>query len=392
MIWQLSINAFATYDGVCSRHSSLTTEIPMTSAIQAPANRLDSDFATTESTTNTGDLVAGIVRQLTSTMNVAVGEIRKIHLHSHFLSVNAAIEAERADTKDAAFSEVAKEVQRLSSNTEIVADDIEARTHNSIDLVCSMAKTLCGTRLSDIALNSLDLIDRNLYERTCDVRWWATDSALVDALQAPSPETISHACERLGVILDAYTVYFDIVLCNSFGKIIANGRPQTYASIGRDVSKTSWYEEALATQNGGEYAFESAQQSTLVDHQSSLIYSAAVRKNGKSNALPLGVLGVIFNWQALACAVLENASLSPEESSRTLRLIIDDEANIVASSRPLSPDYQLPMEKIEPVFQQSKGYAYNVINGQPVCIAHARSPGFETYATGWHAVLIQDLD
>ena len=27
----------------------------------------------------------------------------------------------------------------------------------------------------------IDLIDRNLYERTCDVRWWATDSAMVAA-------------------------------------------------------------------------------------------------------------------------------------------------------------------------------------------------------------------
>ena len=27
-----------------------------------------------------------------------------------------------------------------------------------------------------------DLIDRNLYERTCDVRWWATDDSLVQAL------------------------------------------------------------------------------------------------------------------------------------------------------------------------------------------------------------------
>ena len=26
------------------------------------------------------------------------------------------------------------------------------------------------------------MIDRNLYERTCDVRWWATDGDMVNAL------------------------------------------------------------------------------------------------------------------------------------------------------------------------------------------------------------------
>ena len=36
-----------------------------------------------------------------------------------------------------------------------------------------------GERMVDLALNAVELIDRNLYERTCDVRWWATDSAVV---------------------------------------------------------------------------------------------------------------------------------------------------------------------------------------------------------------------
>jgi hypothetical protein len=39
-----------------------------------------------------------------------------------------------------------------------------------------------GSRLPDLSLNAIDIIDRNLYERSCDVRWWATDSAIVDEL------------------------------------------------------------------------------------------------------------------------------------------------------------------------------------------------------------------
>jgi hypothetical protein len=33
-------------------------------------------------------------------------------------------------------------------------------------------------------LNAIEIIDRNLYERTCDVRWWATDSAVVACAMA----------------------------------------------------------------------------------------------------------------------------------------------------------------------------------------------------------------
>lgn len=359
--------------------------------MQTPVKKPNSLEGATNEEIKTSDLVTGIVGQLTSTMNAAVGEIRKIHLHSHFLSVNASIEAERASTHGAAFSEVAKEVQRLSAKTELVADDIELRTKKSIELVCSMAKNLCGSRLADIALNSLDLIDRNLYERTCDVRWWATDSSVVDALQSPSAESAKHACDRLSVILDAYTVYLDIVLCDSLGNVVANGRSQEYASIGKHASGTCWFEQAMATLSGGDFAFQSSHKSDLVDQHPSLIYSAAVRKNGTSRGTPLGVLGVIFNWTALASAVLANASLSSEESARTLRLIVDKEAKILASSRPLPAGYQLPLDKIPNLLKQSKGYAHVEWDHEPACIAFAKSPGFETYATGWHAILIQDL-
>ena len=37
----------------------------------------------------------------------------------------------------------------------------------------------------DLSLNAIELIDRNLYERTCDVRWWATNSAVVDCAASP---------------------------------------------------------------------------------------------------------------------------------------------------------------------------------------------------------------
>lgn len=36
-----------------------------------------------------------------------------------------------------------------------------------------------GERLVDLARNVIDIIGRNPYERSCDVRWWATDAARV---------------------------------------------------------------------------------------------------------------------------------------------------------------------------------------------------------------------
>ncbi|MFX8039875.1 hypothetical protein ABTK61_19190, partial [Acinetobacter baumannii] len=87
------------------------------------------------------------------------------------------------------------------------------RTGELVSSIERMSQRSRGERMMDLSLNAIELIDRNLYERTCDVRWWATDSAVVDCAAAPEPAAVTYASERLGVILGAYTVYLDLWLC-----------------------------------------------------------------------------------------------------------------------------------------------------------------------------------
>jgi hypothetical protein len=196
----------------------------------------------------------------------------------------------------------------------------------------------------------------------------------------------------MGVILNAYTVYHDLVLCDTSGRIVANGRPNQFDCVGRNESKAPWFSRAMLTRSGNEFAFQTAHKSHLVGDQSVLIYSATVRCDGEADAPIQGVLGVIFNWEVLSSAILTNASLNEAESQRTLRLIIDDEFNVLASSRPLPFDFRVLAQKLETMLHESKGYVLDEIDNKKVCIACAKSPGFETYATGWHGVLIQEIE
>ena len=338
------------------------------------------------------DRVVVVVRQLAATMRSAIEEIREINENAKLLSLNARIEAATAGISGAAFGVVAQEMQALSNNTANVADEMANKTQRSIsDLVEIIGGSVRGQRLADIALNSIDLIDRNLYERTCDVRWWATDSSLVEALEAPAKTNADFASRRMGIILNAYTVYHDLVLCDLTGRVIANGRPHQYHSLGRDESKSQWFTRALATKSGDEFAFQSAHSSPLVSDRSVLVYSSTVRRNGEANGQTIGVLGVIFNWESLSKAILTNASLDSSEAKRTLRLITDNELNVLASSNPEDTRVRLPVDSVKQLLNQTKGHITTKWNGRDVCIAHAASPGFESYATGWHAFLIQDI-
>jgi len=332
----------------------------------------------------------GLVKQLAAVVGSAVRDIRDLNDKTRMLALNAQIEAARAGQHGTAFSVVASEMQELSNSTMHVANHLVSTTNASItDLLSTINNSVRGTRLSDLALTNIDLIDRCLYERTCDVRWWATDSSLTDALASPTAEALEFASQRLGVILDAYTVYHDLVLCDLNGRVIANGRPLQFSSVGKHVAETPWFKQALATASGAEYGFQSAHLSNLVNNLPSLIYSCSVRRNGLSMGDKLGVLGVVFNWASLAENILQNVPVSTEERKSTLCLIVDGKKNILASSGGCRELDVLELPEFDRVLAEDKGYFITVYKGQSSCVAHAKAPGFETYSTGWYSLIIQ---
>ena len=339
--------------------------------------------------------ILGLVRELTLTMDNTIGEINDVNRRTKMLALNAQIEAARAGQHGAAFGVVAHEMQNLAAITGEAANQMATQTHQRIQsLVGLIGSKVRGMRLSDLALTNIDLIDRNLFERTCDVRWWATDASVVDALANPVNSRRDHASGRLGTILNSYTVYFDLVLCDRDGRIIANGRPDQYRSAGKSMGREAWFQDALVTQSGDEYVFESAHRSSLVDDQPVLIYSAAVREGGRVDGKPLGVLGILFDWEGLAQTIVKQTPIAEDEKPNSRCLIADAEGNVLADSSGRQLESHLPasVQKVfEELREQPKGFADVNIDAVPHCVAYARAPGYETYSTGWNSFILQSL-
>ncbi|MBL9162893.1 MAG: cache domain-containing protein [Planctomycetaceae bacterium] len=333
-----------------------------------------------------------LLGDLSMSLNTAIDEIRDINADTKLLSLNARIEAARAGVAGAAFGVVAQEMQDLSGKTAQAAESLANQTKRVIDeLVHVLGTKVRGTRLCDIALTNIDLIDRCLYERTCDVRWWATDQSVVDALADPSPESRRHASQRLGVILNAYTVYYDLVLCDLSGRVVANGRPHEYASVGMEQAGEAWFREAAASRSGDEFGFQTAHRSRLVDGKTSLVYSCGVRHEGNANGKLLGVLGIVFDWEALAQTIMVNAPIAEEERAATRCVITDGDGTLLADSWGKQLQESLGLSDIAQILAERKNFVTADYLGQKCCIGHAQAPGFETYTTGWHSLVIQPV-
>jgi hypothetical protein len=317
-----------------------------------------------------------------------IGEINKITASVKILALNAMIEAARAGEAGRGFAVVANEVKEVSETvariSQALSRDLAAATDELVTLGSRMVANMRGQRLADLSLAMIDVIDRNLYERSCDVRWWATDPALVDALETATPDATSFASRRLGVILDAYTVYLDLWVADAHGNVVASGRPGRFRAVGTNVAGESWFRQAMATHSGNDYAALDVARSAMLDRRAVATYATAIRAKGEANGKSLGAIGIFFDWEPQAKAVVDGVRVEQEERARTRCLLLDSRGRVIAAS-----DGRGVLEETFELKTEGKpSGAYQMPDG--TMVGFALTPGYETYkGLGWYGVVLQ---
>ena len=205
------------------------------------------------------DAVLKLAYEVSRVTEEKVGLIDGVMRRTGVLALNARLEAARAGDGGSAFAIVAQEMSSVAGDIRGIVSELREAVATNIDMLkragSEMQFEFRGERLADLARNAVEIIDRNLYERSCDVRWWATDAAMLEALAAPGPETAARAQERLATILRSYTVYLDLWIADANGKVVAHGRPDIYRGvIGTDVSQMEWFNRGMAAQSGDDFA------------------------------------------------------------------------------------------------------------------------------------------
>ncbi len=329
--------------------------------------------------------ILNVATKMSELTTAKVNEIQNVTKAAKILALNALIEASRAGEAGRGFAVVANEVNSISQQVTSIADELQSLFSTEATDLRSTAQMVRGARLSDLALYVIELIDRNLFERSCDVRWWATDSAVVDGCANPENDrAVQWASKRLGVILDSYTVYLDLWVADRNGRVIANGRPDLYQAKGLDVSNESWFRQAMATGDGTEYAVADIERSQHFGGRSTATYATAVRDDGEADGEIIGAMGIFFDWDPQADSVVNSISFAEEEAPRTRVMIVDRNYNVIAASDGVpARNERFPLQ----IGQHDKD-SYLLEDG--TIVAFALTPGYETYeGLGWRGVIVQ---
>lgn len=308
------------------------------------------------------------------------------------LAINAIIEAARAGEAGKGFAVVANEVQRLAEQAADIAVRFQELVLGRISISRSMSEELQaemeGVRLADLAQTLVQLIVRNLYERTADVRWWATDTALWTALSSGSAEDVEFAAERLATINRFYSVYTDLVLTDRRGRVVASANAAHARALhGAELGGETWVKQALATASGDEYAVGDVMVSRHHDAREVLVYSTAVRAGGQTGGAVLGALGVYFDWQEQGRAIVEKeAALPPQVRDRTTVMLLDAEGRIIATTAPQQLFTRFALRHDG----ETRGSYYD---GAGNIVTFARTLGYQEYdGLGWWGVVVQGTE
>jgi chemotaxis signal transduction protein len=182
---------------------------------------------------------------------------------------------------------------------------------------------------------AIDIMDRNLYERANDCRWWALNSYFREAFDDYSTlhDKKDEISEILKYINDLYTVYTNLIVFDKNGKVIAVSNRNEEFLVGR-VLNQDWVTKILSLKDTSKYCVSKFEKTVLYNNQSTYIYSSAIR-SFKNETIVTGGIAVVFDSKPQFSAMLDDTlprNTQGEKLPGIFALFTNKDKQIISSS------------------------------------------------------------
>lgn len=228
-----------------------------------------------------------------------------------------------------------------------------------------------GTKAGQV----VNILVRNLYERTADVGFLATDHDLC-AFVAGQHGNRSAATARLRAYRDKYTVYNDLLLLDPAGNVLAQ--------IDEESPVQGSHDPLIATTLGCDHYVETFRTTDLRPGKNcALIYS---RRMTGADGRVIGVLCLSFDFEREMQGIFDSRR---ETEDRAIMLLLDGEQRVIASADPL----WVPVGAQVPVHHGQEAQLM-MVSGRQYLVRTYRAEGYQGYAgpPGWQGQVMIPVD
>jgi hypothetical protein len=253
--------------------------------------------------------------------------------------------------------------------------------------------------LTNLSQQAIELIDRNLFERAADVRWWSTDHVLWESLQGTGKKDMEAINKRLQIINASYTMYRDLVVADANGRIVANSKVENRDKLdGQSVSDQFWFRQGMQMSKLVQFAAQDVCDSDLENENTSLIYCSAILENGQRSGKPVGVLGILFDWENQAQPILAGCLplINNELVHGGAAFYVNRDRVVIATTDerhfPINKVVNIPPENVNLKDGESASGIFST-NDRKYIIGSSGSHGYREYkGLGWTAHVVRAID
>ncbi len=180
-----------------------------------------------------------------------------------------------------------------------------ARVNRAIHDIYRVALARARHQARELARLAADIMDRNLYERANDCRWWALSPLLQRTLaEPPSAEGAKKLQAMLAHVNGLYTVYSQLVAFDQGGAIRAvSVTDEAERRVGHAVP-AHWLAMLQSLSNSQRYAVTPFEPTDLHPHGATYVYLAAVRD--PAGTRPVGGIAIVFHAARELTAMLHD--------------------------------------------------------------------------------------
>jgi len=223
-----------------------------------------------------------------------------------------------------------------------ISVDIQAIFERFIDHIHTILIRTIQDKVAFSASLASSVMDRNLYERANDCRWWALNSSFRKFLTAyqKQPTISAESSERLMAILayinELYTVYTNIILYDTQGHILAVSNENETGLIGSVIPRPNDTKRCQSLSDTQAHAVSDFHQSTLYGDEYTYIYHAAV-KSWENENLNVGGIALVFDSKPEFEAMLKETEpqyAHPYANETTFSLFVDRAGRVLSSTNP----------------------------------------------------------